>query len=140
MLRAMSRAAAEGEKGEGGERRPMTTLLIGLGIGLAAGVLSGMFGIGGGILIVPALVFLGLEQKTATGTSLAALLMPVGILGVFEYSKRHQIRVHYAVGLALGLLVGAYFGARIVGTVSSAALRKGFGVLLVTAAVRFLFF
>jgi uncharacterized membrane protein YfcA len=118
----------------------VTTLAIGIAIGIAAGVLSGMFGIGGGILIVPVLVLLGLEQKTATGTSLAALLMPVGALGVLEYSKRHQIRWPYAVGIALGLILGAWMGARVVGSVSSVKLRRGFGLLLVVASIRFLFF
>jgi uncharacterized membrane protein YfcA len=116
------------------------TIMIGIGIGLVAGVLSGLFGIGGGILIVPALVLLGLTQREATGTSLAALVMPVAILGVIEYARRHEIKVHYAVGIALGLFVGAYFGANWAGKVSNATLQRGFGILLVIAAVRFLVF
>lgn len=114
--------------------------MIGLAIGLVAGVLSGLFGIGGGILIVPALVLLGLTQREATGTSLAALLMPVAILGVIEYAKRNEIRVHYAIGIALGLFAGAYFGANWAGKLSNVTLQRGFGVLLVVAAVRFLVF
>lgn len=113
---------------------------IGIAIGLAAGVLSGLFGIGGGILIVPTLVLLGLTQREATGTSLAALLMPVAILGVMEYARRHEIKVHYAVGIALGLFVGAYFGAHWAGKISNTTLQRGFGVLLTVAAVRFLVF
>jgi len=116
------------------------TVLIGIAIGLAAGVLSGLFGIGGGILIVPMLVLLGLSQKEATGTSLAALVMPVAILGVIEYGRRHEIRVHYAIGIALGLFVGAYFGANWAGKLSNQTLQRGFGVLLVIAALRFLVF
>ena len=116
------------------------TVLVGIGIGLVAGVLSGLFGIGGGILIVPALVLLGLSQREATGTSLAALLMPVAILGVMEYARRHEIKVHYAVGIALGLFVGAYFGANWAGKVSNQTLQRGFGILLVIAAARFLIF
>jgi hypothetical protein len=116
------------------------TLFAGIGIGLAAGVLSGLFGIGGGILIVPTLVLLGLTQKEATGTSLAALVMPVAILGVIEYGRRHEIRVPYAAGIALGLIVGAYFGANWAGKISNQTLQRGFGVLLVAAAVRFLIF
>jgi len=113
---------------------------IGIAIGLGAGVLSGLFGIGGGILIVPTLVLLGLSQREATGTSLAALLMPVAILGVMEYARRNEIKVHYAVGIALGLFVGAYFGAHWAGKISNATLQRGFGALLVIAAVRFLVF
>jgi uncharacterized membrane protein YfcA len=116
----------------------MAHLAIGIGIGLVAGVLSGLFGIGGGIVIVPALVFLGLEQHTATGTSLAALLMPVGLLGVFEYSRRHQIKVPYAVGIAIGLIAGVLFGARLAGHVSGIALRRAFAVLMIAAAARLL--
>jgi len=116
------------------------TVLVGIAIGLAAGVLSGLFGIGGGILIVPALVLLGLTQREATGTSLAALLMPVAILGVVEYARRHEIHVHYAIGIAVGLFVGAYFGAYWAGKLSNQTLQRGFGVLLIVAAARFLVF
>jgi len=115
-------------------------ILIGLAIGLAAGVLSGLFGIGGGIVIVPVLVFIGLSQKEATGTSLAALLMPVAILGVIEYGRRHEIRVPYSVGIAMGLFVGAYFGAFWAGKLSNQTLQRGFGLLLLASSVRFLFF
>jgi uncharacterized membrane protein YfcA len=65
---------------------------VGIGIGLIGGVLSGLFGIGGGVIIVPALIALGLTQRQASGTSLAALLLPVGLLGVIEYARRHEIR------------------------------------------------
>lgn len=115
-------------------------LAIGIGIGLLAGVLSGLFGIGGGILIVPALVFLGLSQREATGTSLAALVAPVAILGVIEYARRHEIRVPYAVGIAIGLFAGAWFGANWAGKISNITLQRTFGVLLIAAAVRFLVF
>ena len=115
-------------------------LVIGIGIGVVAGVLSGLFGIGGGILIVPALVFLGLAQREATGTSLAALVAPVAVLGVIEYARRHEIRVAYAVGIAIGLFAGAYFGANWAGKLSNETLQRLFGVLLALAAVRFLVF
>lgn len=118
----------------------MTTLLIGVAIGAAAGVLSGLFGIGGGIVIVPALVFLGLTQHEASGTSLAALVFPVGVLGVIDYAHRHQVRWYYAAGIALGLAAGALAGAKISGRISNQALSRGFGVLLLVASVRFLFF
>lgn len=113
---------------------------MGIVIGVVGGVFSGLFGIGGGIVMVPMLVLAGLSQREASGTSLAALLMPVAILGVLEYAKRHEIRVPYAVGMALGLLGGAYFGARLAGRLTTVALQRGFGVVLLAAAVRFLFF
>ena len=115
-------------------------VLIGIGIGIVAGVLSGLFGIGGGIVIVPALVLIGLAQREATGTSLAALVAPVAILGVIEYARRHEIRVEYAVGIAIGLFAGAYFGASWAGKLSNITLQRMFGVLLAAAAIRFLVF
>lgn len=118
----------------------MSSILIGLAIGLAAGLLSGMFGIGGGLVIVPALVLLGLRQHEAVGTSLAALLMPVGLLGVLEYARRSEIRVPYAVGIAIGLATGVLFGARFAGRLSDVALRRSFGVLLLAIGIDFVFF
>jgi uncharacterized protein len=118
----------------------MGAIAIGIGIGLAAGVLSGLFGIGGGILIVPALVFLGLTQREASGTSLAALLVPVGLLGVLEYARRHEVRAPYAIGLAVGLTVGVLFGAQLAGKVSNLTLQRLFGGLMLVAGVRFLVF
>ena len=118
----------------------MGTVLIGIGIGVAAGVLSGLFGIGGGIVIVPALVFLGLAQKHATGTSLAALVFPVGILGVLEYSRRHEIDWKYAFGIAAGLAVGALFGAKFAGSLSNLVLRRAFGGVMLIVSLRFLIF
>jgi uncharacterized membrane protein YfcA len=118
----------------------VSNVLVGLGIGVGAGVLAGLFGIGGGIVIVPALVFLGLSQKHATGTSLAALVLPVGILGVIEYARRHEVEVKYAVGIAIGLTAGALVGAIIAGQLSNAVLRRAFGGLMLVVSVRFLFF
>ena len=116
----------------------MNYVLVGL-LGLAAGVLSGLFGVGGGIVIVPALVLLlKLDQHTATGTSLAALLLPVGLLGVLEYHKRGQINVAFAALLAGGLLVGALFGAKLAGDVSNVVLRRAFGVLLIAVGGKLL--
>ena len=82
-------------------------------LGLSAGVLSGMFGIGGGLVIVPILIiFFGFDPKTAVGTSLFALLLPTGLLGVLEYYRRGEMRVLTGFLIALGLFFGAYFGAR----------------------------
>ncbi|MFN2614106.1 MAG: sulfite exporter TauE/SafE family protein [Actinomycetota bacterium] len=116
----------------------MTYILIGIGIGFVAGILSGLFGIGGGTVIVPALVLLGLTQHQATGTSLAALLMPVGVLAVFQYAHRHEVRVTYAIGIALGLTIGALFGAKFAGRISDVTLTRAFGGLLLVVSIRFL--
>jgi len=116
----------------------MTWLVVAV-IGFAGGVVSGLFGIGGAIVIVPALVLiLKLNQHAANGTSLAALLLPVGLLGAIEYYRRGEVVVPYAVMLSLGLFVGALIGAKLAGTVSDLVLRRAFGVLLLIVAGRFL--
>lgn len=113
------------------------TILLFLAIGLAAGVLSGLFGIGGGVLIVPALLLLArMQPVVATGTSLAALLLPVGALGAWQYYKQGNVNVVASLCIALGLLVGAYFGARYAQGLSPLALRRAFAVFLGLIAVK----
>jgi uncharacterized membrane protein YfcA len=112
-------------------------VVISLLIGLTAGVLSGLFGIGGGVVMVPALVlFLGYSQKTATGTSLGALILPVAALSVLAYHREHHVEVRTALLLALGIFLGSYVGARIALGSSDQLLRRLFAVLLVAMAVR----
>jgi uncharacterized protein len=109
-------------------------------IGLAAGVFSGLFGLGGGIVIVPALMFLArMEPQTATGTSLAALLLPVGALGAYEYYKHGHLNMVAALLIALGLFIGAGFGARFSLMLTGVALRRIFAVFLVLIAIRMWF-
>lgn len=111
--------------------------LIYLLVGLAAGVLSGMFGIGGGILIVPALMLLAkMEPTAATGTSLGALLLPVGFLGAWEYYKQGQVNVGASLLLAAGLFLGAFLGAKLALSLPPVALKRAFSVFLVVVAVR----
>jgi uncharacterized membrane protein YfcA len=106
-----------------------------LGIGLAAGVLSGMFGIGGGIIIVPALLLLAkMPPQGAAGTSLAVFLLPVGALGAWSYYKAGHVNVTASLLVALGLFVGAYFGARIGQAASPLLLKRSFAILLVLVA------
>lgn len=110
-------------------------------IGLVAGVFSGLFGIGGGVVIVPALVvWLGYEQKLAVGTSLGALLMPVGLPGVVVFARDGVLDLPVAAGVAAGLVVGAFFGARIALNLSSAQITRLYGVFLFVNAIRFIFF
>jgi len=116
----------------------MTWFLVAV-LGLLAGVVSGLFGVGGAVVIIPGLVLLAkLPQHTAHGTSLAALLLPVSILGALEYYKRGQVNIPYAAVVAVGLLIGAYFGARYAGSISDAMLRKAFGVFLLLISVKLL--
>jgi uncharacterized membrane protein YfcA len=110
-----------------------------LGLGLGAGILSGMFGIGGGLVIVPFLILVfGFDPKTAVGTSLFALLLPTGLLGVAEYWRRGELRLAPGLLLALGLFCGAYFGARLTGSISAAAMKRAYAVFLIVVASYFL--
>jgi uncharacterized protein len=110
-----------------------------LGVGLAAGVAAGMFGIGGGLIIVPALLFLlGMKEKQAIGTSLAALIPPVGLLGAAEYYRSGYINIKYAALIAVGLFIGAYFGARIVISMPDVLIRRIYAIFLLVIAARML--
>jgi uncharacterized membrane protein YfcA len=106
-------------------------------IGLVAGVLSGMFGVGGGILIVPALIFLAqLPTKVALGTSLGALLLPVGLLGAYTYYQNGNLNIRASLLVALGLFFGAWAGARLAQAIPAAALQRMFAVFIVIMAIR----
>lgn len=108
--------------------------------GLAAGVLSGLFGIGGGVIIVPLLTLvLGLTLQQAAGTSLAALLLPVGLFGAIQYWQAGQVNLLNAAMLAAGLVIGVYLGARLGLSAPSELVQRAFGVLLVVVGVRFVF-
>lgn len=116
----------------------MNWVLVGL-IGLVGGVVSGLFGIGGAIVIVPALVLLvKVPQHTASGTSLAALLLPVGLLGAIEYYRRGQVNLPYAGLIAAGLFVGAFVGAHLAGGLSDVVMRRAFGGFLLLIAAKLL--
>jgi uncharacterized membrane protein YfcA len=111
--------------------------LLFLAIGLAGGLLSGLFGIGGGILIVPALlVFAKMPPATATGTSLGSLLLPVGALGAWEYYRNGHVNIGAAMLIALGLLGGAYFGAHFAQGIDPVIAKRGFALFLVIVAAR----
>jgi uncharacterized membrane protein YfcA len=108
-------------------------------LGFVAGVLSGMFGIGGGLVIVPALMILfQLPIKTATGTSLFALLWPVGVLGVVAYWKSGNLDAWLGTGIALGLFLGAYFGARITLALTPTDMKRLYAVFLLAAGAYYL--
>ncbi len=107
-------------------------------LGFVAGIASGMFGIGGGVIIVPMLVtVLGFALQQATGTSLAALLMPVGIFAVLEYRRANKLSLRAAAWIAAGLAIGAIFGANVALSLPSATLRQIYGVFLLYASWRF---
>lgn len=114
--------------------------LIFLVIGLLAGVLSGVFGIGGGVVIVPALIFIaGYTPISATGTSLGALLLPVGALGAYEYYRKGHLQIGAALMIAAGLFLGAWAGARLAQHLTPLQLRRAFALFLVIVAGRMWF-
>lgn len=114
--------------------------LVFVGIGLLAGMLSGLFGIGGGVIIVPSLILIaGLAPLTATGTSLGALLLPVGLLGAMEYYRKGHVNILASLFIALGLFLGAWFGAKIAQQLTPTQLKRAFAVFLVLVAGRMWF-
>lgn len=116
---------------------PVIVLVL---IGLVGGVLSGFIGIGGATILIPALVlFLGFSQHLAQGTSLAALLLPVGLLAVLKYWQSGNIDIRVAVPLAVGFLIGGYFGATLAQPVPGDLLRKIFAFYLIVIALQLLF-
>lgn len=118
----------------------LTQLLILIIIGLLSGLLSSVFGIGGAIIVIPALVFIiGLSQHEAQGTSLAFMLPPVGILAAWSYYKEGYINWKIALVLSLTFFVGAYLGSRFSINISDRTLRRLFGVLLMVMAVKMIF-
>ena len=117
-----------------------TRLLGGLALGIGAGILAGMIGIGGGLVIVPALVyFFKMEQHTAQGTSLAILLPPSGLFAFIEYYKAGHVDVGLAIMVAIGVLAGGYFGGSWAQQLSGSMLRKVFAVMMGIIAVKMFF-
>jgi hypothetical protein len=116
------------------------TILIFLLIGLGAGMLAGVFGIGGGVVIVPALILLaGMSPITATGTSLGALILPAGIFGAWKYYQNGHLNVRAALLIALGLTAGIFIGAVAAQGFSPNVLRRAFAVFMVLVAFRMWF-
>ncbi len=118
----------------------MQTVIILLLVGLTAGVLSGMVGIGGGIVIVPALVyFLGFSQLNAQGNSLALIMLPVGFLGVIQYYKMGHVNYNVVLILAAGFILGSFFGSRISLSIPQDTVKKIFAMLMILIACKMLF-
>ena len=118
----------------------MKFVLGGLGLGVLAGILAGMVGIGGGLVIVPMLVyFFHMDQHTAQGTSLAILLPPSGLLAFLTYYKAGHVDLRMAGLIIVGLFLGGYFGGEWAQQLSGPILRKVFAVFLMLAAVNLWF-
>lgn len=123
-------------------RMTLLTILILVVIGVLAGILSGMIGVGGGIIIVPALVyFLGMSQHGAQGTSLALMLPPIGVLAAMNYYKAGELNVKYALVIAVAFIIGGYLGSKLSLTyISEAMMKKVFGIIMLIAAIKLVFF
>nr|WP_196884920.1 sulfite exporter TauE/SafE family protein [Aureivirga sp. CE67] len=118
----------------------MTTLLLAILIGVCAGMLSGLVGVGGGILMVPMFAyFLGLTHHNAQGMSLAVMLPPVTILAVMNYHKSEPIDWKIAAVVAAFFIIGGFFGSKIALVINQAMLKKIFGVIMIIVALKLIF-
>jgi uncharacterized membrane protein YfcA len=118
----------------------ITTLLILTGIGLAAGILGGMVGLGGGLIIIPGLVMLlGLTQKEAQGTSVAVMLPPIGILAVINYYKGGYVNMKFALIIATAFILGGWFGSKIAIALPEVIMKKVFAGLMIVVALKMIF-
>ena len=113
------------------------TIVVLILIGVFAGMLGGMVGVGGGIVIVPALVyFLGFSQHQAQGTSLGVIVLPVAILAVINYYQKGFVDVKTSLMVACGFVIGSYFGSKFAVQVSDIVLKRVFGTLLLFMAIK----
>lgn len=118
----------------------MYNIILFIVIGLLAGILSGLFGIGGGVIIVPALIYLcSFSQLKAQGTSLAVLLPPVGILGFIEYYKKGNVDIRGGITICLMVLIGSLVGSKIAQAISPDLLKKGFALFMIAVSLKMLF-
>jgi len=118
----------------------LQTILSLVLIGIFAGIMSGFVGIGGGVIIVPALVYiLGLSQHEAQGTSILLMLPPIGILAFMNYYKAGQINISYGVVIAIAFVIGGYFGSKLSLQISAGKVRLIFGILMLYVAIRLIY-
>ena len=116
-----------------------TTIISLIVIGLLAGILSGLVGVGGGIIMVPLLIlFLGFSQQQAQGTSLTVLVVPVTALAVFNYYKQGYINWKYALVIALFFVIGGYFGSKLALSIDQKMLKKIFSIVLLLVGIKLL--
>ena len=118
----------------------MTSILLLVLIGLVAGGLGGMIGLGGGIILIPALILImKLDQQTAQGTSIAVMLPPIGLFAVYNYYKAGYVNIKYAMIIASAFMIGGYFGSMLALKLSPDLMRKVFSVVLVVIAIKMFF-
>lgn len=108
-----------------------------IGLGLVAGILGGMFGIGGGTILIPALVYLfGLTQHQAQGTTLAIMVPPIGLLAAMRYYYAGNVKLGMAALICVGFFIGGWIGANFIQNVPDLALKRLFGLYLLIISVR----
>ncbi|MDY6967125.1 MAG: sulfite exporter TauE/SafE family protein [Spirochaetota bacterium] len=111
--------------------------IISIFIGLLAGTLSGLIGIGGGIIMIPALIMiLNFNQHLSQGTTLAAMIPPIGILAAYEYYKNDFVNIPVALIIALGFVIGGFIGAKIAITIDAKLLGRIFGIVLLIISIK----
>ena len=109
-------------------------------IGLIAGIISGLIGIGGAIIMIPALLyFLGMNQYEAQGTSLAVMLPPIGILAAYNYYQAGQINIKYALVIAIAFIIGGYFGSKLALNIPIGYVKRLFGIALLFISLHTIF-
>jgi hypothetical protein len=118
----------------------LETFLILIVIGLITGAVGGMLGIGGALILIPALVyFVGFSQHEAIGTSLAVMLPPIGLFAAYNYYKAGQVNIKYALIIAAAFMIGSYFTSRLALKMPENLIRKIFSVFIILIAVRMFF-
>ena len=118
----------------------LSTIVILIFIGLLAGVLSGVIGIGGGLIMIPLMMMvLGMDQLTAQGTSLAVMLPPIGILAAYNYHSSGHLKMDYAIIIASAFIVGGYFGSKFAFSIPVNTLRLIFGIIMLLVSLKMIF-
>jgi uncharacterized membrane protein YfcA len=116
------------------------TLILLIIIGFAAGFVGGLIGVGGGIVVIPALVILlGMTQGQAQGTNLAMMIPPIGILAAYNYWKNDMVNIKFALILAATFIIGGYLGSKVSVQIPQVTLKKVFSILLIIVAIKMFF-
>ncbi|MGD0785666.1 MAG: sulfite exporter TauE/SafE family protein [Sedimentisphaerales bacterium] len=119
----------------------MANIFLCLLVGVVAGILSGILGIGGGVIIIPALIFLfGMTQHMAQGTTLALMIPPIGILAAMEYYKKGFVDIKIAALICIGFVLGGFLGAKFAMAIDEQILKKIFGIFFLIISLRMIFF
>ncbi len=117
----------------------LSMFFILVAIGIVTGAMAGLFGIGGGIVVIPALVLImGFSQQTAQGTSLAMMLPPIGLIAAYNYYKAGHVDIKFALILAVAFLIGSYFGSKLAVNLPQVLLRKIFAAFMLLVSIRML--